>query len=329
MENSQNSQNEEKLSAESNSEVFLDSLDSFSTAEIAPKLPKKLPSLLPYIIKGVIMVVLLSIMLYCVSEVVESIRGYKEASDIYDEFAGMMGDILSPNGSAVSRGDKNSHGGTTESFGTPTIPEFDNATSEDDISETLILLKEKFKKLRETNPDVIGWISIPGTIIDYPVVQTTDNDYYLDHSITGAYLKSGSIFVDYRNERNWSDKNTVIYGHNMASGEMFAQLAKFKSGTFLRNNRYLYIYTEDSVRIYTIFSAYQTDIFIPYTRIVFESDSEFITWAKTAYSSSIKKQSGSFKFSGESQIITLSTCTNSLDDDERFAVHAVLTEIRR
>ena len=329
MENSHNFQNEEKVSAENSSEVFLSSLSSFSTTEIAPKLPKKFPHILPYITKSVILIILLSIMLYCVSEVVESIRGYKEAGDIYDEFSGMMGDILSPNASAVPKGNKNYHGGTTENFGTPTIPVLGQGPSSSDISETLILLRAKFKKLHETNPDIIGWISIPGTIIDYPVVQTTDNDYYLDHSVIGTYLKSGSIFVDCRNQRNWSDKNTIIYGHNMASGEMFAHLAKFKSGTFLRNNKYVYIYTEECIRIYTIFSAYQTDIYTPYTRVVFANDSDFINWAKNALSSSIKKQSGSFKFSAESQIITLSTCTNSLDDNERFTVHAVLTEIRR
>lgn len=329
MENSHDFQNEEKVSTENSSEVFLSSLSSLSTAEIAPKLPKKLPPILPYMIKSIIMMILLSIMLYCVSEVVESIKGYKEAGDIYDEFAGMMGDILSPNASSVQKGNKNHHGGTTESFGTPTIPVLNESSSDKAVTETVILLRAKFRKLRETNPDIIGWITVPGTVIDYPIVQTTDNDYYLDHSIIGTYLKSGSIFVDFRNQSNWLDKNTVIYGHNMASGEMFAQLAKYKSGTFLRNNKYVYIYTENCIRIYTIFSAYQTDVYTPYSRMVFVSDSDFIDWAKNALSSSIKKQSGSFKFSAESQIITLSTCTNSLDDTERFVVHAILTEIRR
>ena len=267
-------------------------------------------------------------MLYGVSGVLEGIRGYKEADDIYDSFEGMMDDILSPKGPAVSKADKNHHGGTTENFGTPTVPEINEGPPENEISETLILLRAKLKNLRETNPDVIGWISIPGTVIDYPIVQTDNNDYYLDHSITGTYLKSGSIFVDYRNESDWSDKNTIIYGHNMASGEMFAQLAKYKSGTFMRNNKYIYIYTDEGIRVYNIFSAYQTDVYTPYTLINFANDNEFISWAKTAHSSSIKKQSGSFRFKGDDKIITLSTCTNSLNDDERFAVHAILTEIR-
>ncbi|MBE6608521.1 MAG: class B sortase [Ruminococcaceae bacterium] len=309
--------------------VFLDSLASFSTTEIAPKLPKKLPPISSYMIKTVVMIVLIAIMLLCVSEVVESMRGYKEAGDIYDDLSGIMGDILSKTDPAVSKSDKNFHGGTTENFGTPTIPEINEGPSDDTVSETLILLRAKLKSLRETNPDVIGWISIPGTVIDYPIVQTEDNDYYLDHSITGTYLKSGSIFADYRNASDWSDQNTVLYGHNMASGEMFAALAKFKSGSFFRANRYIYIYTDEGIRVYTVFSAYETNTYNPYTRMHFASDNEFVEWAKKAYKSSLKAvYDYTFKFKGSDRILTLSTCTNGFNEDGRLAVHAVLTEIR-
>lgn len=320
----------ENAPAESNKDgVFLDSLATFSTTEIAPKLPKKLPPISSYMIKTVIMIVLISIMLLCVSEVVKSMKGYKEADDIYRDLSGIMGDILSNKDSAVSKSGKNYHGGTTENFGTPTIPEINTDSSNSTVSETLILLRAKFKTLRETNPDVVGWISIPGTVIDYPILQTEDNDYYLEHSITGTYLKSGSIFADYRNASDWSDQNTVLYGHNMASGEMFAQLAKFKSGSFFRANRYIYIYTDEGIRVYTIFSAYETNTYNPYTRMHFSSDNEFVEWAKKAYNSSLKSvHNYTFKFNGQDKILTLSTCTNGFNDDGRLAVHAVLTEIR-
>ena len=328
-----NSQNQEKKATpEKDAEisVFLYSLSSLSTSEIAPKLPKKFPPVSSYMIKSVVMIVLISIMLFCVSEVVGSMKGYKEADDIYSDLAGIMGDILSNKDPAVSKSDRNTHGGTTENYGTPTIPEIGGSTSEDAVSETLILLRAKLKSLRETNPDVIGWISIPGTVIDYPIVQTEDNDYYLDHSITGTYLIAGSIFADYRNASDWSDQNTVLYGHNMASGEMFAALAKFKSGSFFRANRYIYIYTDEGIRVYTVFSAYETNTYNPYTRMHFASDNEFVEWAKKAYSASLKKvYDHTFKFTGEDRILTLSTCTNGFNDDGRLAVHAVLTEIRK
>ncbi len=328
-----NSKNEEKKGipeSDGGKSVFLDSLASLSTSDIAPKLPKKFPPISSYMIKSVVMIVLIAIMLFCVSEVVSSMQGYKEAGDIYDELANDWGDILSKSDPAVSKSDKNIHGGTTENYGTPTIPELDIGPSDNDVSETLILLRAKLKSLRETNPDVIGWISIPGTVIDYPIVQTEDNDYYLDHSITGTYLKSGSIFADYRNASDWSDQNTVLYGHNMASGEMFAQLAKFKSGTFFRTNRYIYIYTDEGIRVYTVFSAYETNTYNPYTRMHFSSDNEFVEWAKKAYAASLKEvYNHTFKFSGKDRILTLSTCTNGFNDDGRLAVHAVLTEIRQ
>ncbi|MBP3333789.1 MAG: class B sortase [Clostridia bacterium] len=329
-----NSQNEEKNGTmnggEKNDHIFMDSLTSLSTSEIAPKLPRKIPPISSYMIKTVVMIVLISILLLCVSEVVTSMRGYKEAGDIYSDLSTNMGDILLMTDPAVSKSNKNFHGGTTEIFGTPTIPEIDVGPSDNEVSETLILLRAKLKSLRETNPDVIGWISIPGTVIDYPIVQTEDNDYYLNHSITGTYLKSGSIFADYRNASDWSDQNTVLYGHNMASGEMFAQLAKFKSGSFFRANRYIYIYTDEGIRVYTVFSAYETNTYNPYTRMHFSSDNEFVEWAKKAYKSSLKAvYNYTFKFNGEDKILTLSTCTNGFNDDGRLAVHAVLTEIRK
>ena len=78
------------------------------------------------------------------------------------------------------------------------------------------------------NPNVIGWIEIPGLSISYPVVQGTDNAYYLHHLFTGEYNSSGSIFADWHNQPDFADPNTIVYGHNMKNGSMFGTLSHYQ-----------------------------------------------------------------------------------------------------
>ncbi len=318
-----NEKNEEK-------DVFLDSLNSLSTSSIAPKLPRKYPPISSFVIKSTVLLILVSVMIYCLSQVTSSLRGYKESDELYGNMSEKWGELETLLGSdfAVSKSDKNSHGSTTSPYGTPTIPEApDTGSSDGDLSATIVLLRAKFAVLKETNPDVIGWITIPDTHVDYPIVHTNNNDYYLDHSITGSKLNSGAIFADYRNVGDFSDHNTVIYGHNMASGLMFADLFRFKGSGFFSKTPYIYIQTENGIYVYRVFSVYETNKYDPYIRTSFSSKNDFIEWAKSRQSASLRKVS--YKFDGDEQIITLSTCTNGFGDDGRLAVHAVLTEIRK
>ena len=89
-----------------------------------------------------------------------------------------------------------------------------------------------FSALQEINPDVIAWISIPGTRIDYPVVQGTDNSYYLTHLVTGEWNSSGSIFLDFQAAPDFSNPYSIIYGHNMLNGSMFSDLMDYKRQDF-------------------------------------------------------------------------------------------------
>ena len=324
--------NEEKTTdqAQDTRDVFADSLSTLETSSIAPKLPKKLPPISSFLIKGAVLLVLVAIMAFCVAQVISSVRGYRESDELYGNISESWGslDDLLDNRFAVSKADKGSHGSVTQGYGTPTVPEAPEISDDSsEISATVILLRAKFAALKETNSDVIGWITVPGTLIDYPIVQTDNNDYYLDHSITGTYLNSGTIFADYRNSGDFTDRNTVIYGHNMSSGSMFANLSKFKGSGFFKRTPYIYIHTENGIYVYRVFSVYETNKYNPYIRVSFSSDNDFIEWAKSRQSSSLR--SVSYKFDGDEKIITLSTCTNGFGDDGRLAVHAVLHEIRK
>lgn len=325
----------EKKSAENpkneDIDTFSSSLDSFITTDIAPKLPKKYPPFTAIFIRGSVILVLVAVIMFCTVQLTSSMEGYGEADELYGSLAESWGSeniIFGENISAVSKSDKNTHGNITQNYGTPTIPETStDDTTDNEISSTILLLRAKFADLKQTNPDVVGWITVPDTYIDYPIVKTNDNDYYLDRSFTGAHLNSGTIFVDFRNEGDLTDRNTVIYGHNMASGAMFAHLAKFKSSSFLKKQPYIYIQTENGIYVYKVFSVYETNKYNPYTRIYFSGDKDFLEWAKSMKNSSIKNVSYSPK--QDDKIITLSTCTNGFGDDGRLAVHAVLTEIKK
>lgn len=94
-------------------------------------------------------------------------------------------------------------------------------------------VRDELKALQKLNKDMAGWLTIADTEIDYPILQSTDNDYYLHHNYKNEKARAGSIFKDYRNTNEFLDKNTIIYGHNMKDGSMFADLRKYLDKDFL------------------------------------------------------------------------------------------------
>ena len=163
--------------------------------------------------------------------------------------------------------------------------------------------------LQSLNSDVIGWIWIEGTGIDYPVLyDDTDNSYYIDHTRTGKYAKAGSIFVQDINEWDFSDFNTVLYGHNMGDGSMFAHLHRFEKESFFNDYDTVVVYTEDSVLTYKIFAAYVRDNehLMKYYSYDTKADRE-------AYIDDIYSHDGLYRddvdVTADDRIISLSTCT--------------------
>lgn len=117
-----------------------------------------------------------------------------------------------------------------------------------------------FDLLTGMNEDIIGWVEVPGTGVDYPILyDSTKTMYYLNHSHLRVYSPYGSVFMLSENAPDFSDFNTVIYGHNMLDGSMFASLHEYEDQDFFDENRYIIVYTPDRVRIYEIFAAYRTD----------------------------------------------------------------------
>jgi sortase B len=179
-----------------------------------------------------------------------------------------------------------------------------------------------FDALLEINEDTIAWIAVPGTLIDYPVVTSKDNYDYLERGFDGKHNWYGTPFMDMGNSSDFSDRNTVIYGHNMNDGTMFAGLHKFRDLEFFEETREIKLYTQEGMRTYEIFAAYITDD----RNILFEmnySDDE--VWA--AYTSeifSIEDANLLTKQIGENdQILTLSTCVKD-EFYQRYLVQGLL-----
>lgn len=172
--------------------------------------------------------------------------------------------------------------------------------------------------LQEINPEAIGWIEIPDTMISYPMVHTADNLYYLSHTFRKESNKSGSIFLETSNNADFSDLHTIIYGHNMKNGSMFAGLKDYSSKSYLTAHPYIYIDLTDGSHCYQIFSCHEADISDNCYTIGYEHDDVYAAFLESLKSASAF-DSG-VEVGIDDSVITLSTCTKN--GTRRFVVHA-------
>lgn len=166
------------------------------------------------------------------------------------------------------------------------------------------------QELLSINPEGIGYIYIPSIDIRLPLVQGTDNDYYLEHTFDGTENNSGCLFEDYRITGGLSAGNVIIYGHNLKNNSMFAPLLKYQDEAFYfsDNNDTFLIYTEDKLKQYRIFSVYVSDSISDTYSFNFGSQAALQKYANTMKAKSIYDTG--VDVDNISQVITLSTCTN-------------------
>ena len=183
---------------------------------------------------------------------------------------------------------------------------------------------EEYLALKEINEDYLFWISIPETNINYPVVKSKNNEEYLYKNFKGEENKGGCLFVDSRNVSE-EDDNIIIHGHNMKDKSMFWTLSKLLTSEYLNKNNKIYLYLENKILEYEIFSVYVNDSsFDPY-KTNFNTDEEF-----NEYINTVRKKSYynlDYVDDGNRNIITLSTCTNATGD-ERTIVNAKLVSTK-
>ncbi len=172
--------------------------------------------------------------------------------------------------------------------------------------------------------DAVAWIYSPGTPIDYGVVEAEDNDFYLYRFLDGEYSISGSLFVDCKNARDFSDRNTIIYGHHMNNGTKFASLVNYREPAYYAQHPVLYLSTKDMNYRVEVFSAYLTDADSDCYTMRFESDADYVAYLQKICSRSDFKSNVSLSY--KDRIITLSTCSYEYND-ARYVVHGKLVPI--
>lgn len=183
-----------------------------------------------------------------------------------------------------------------------------------------------FEALWEVNEDVYAWITIPGTDIDYPIVRhPTDNAYYLHHNLDGSYGYPACIYTEDFNTTDFTDNNTVIYGHNMGNGTMFAGLHAFESKDFFDENREVIIYMPDQILHYRIFATHMYDDRHLMYSFDFSNEDVYASFLQDIFD--IRDMSANIdtdmEVSADDNIITLATCVSGMPNN-RYLVHAVL-----
>lgn len=178
-----------------------------------------------------------------------------------------------------------------------------------------------YTSLKGKNSDIIGWICIPGTNINYPILQTDDNNYYLNHTWKKTKNSSGSIYMDYRNTPDFNSFNTLLYGHRMNNTTMFGCLKHYENADYLKVHPNVYIGTPDSIYTFEIFAALEpatTDLTYAFRWSTAEERQAFLNFSlnHAAYNTNIVP-------SEKDKILTLSTCTGN-GHETRWVVQARL-----
>ena len=175
--------------------------------------------------------------------------------------------------------------------------------------------------LREVNGDVLGWIEIPDTRISYPLLQSDDNSYYLSRSWQKWDNPAGSIFLEYQNAPDFSDFNTLIYGHRMNSGDMFGTLYLFSEQEYMEAHPRIYIVDDSGCRVYDIFASYEVTVDSRIYAMNFSND--VYKQAYIDHCLELSHVESDVEPSPEDSIITLSTCSRSSGKSYRYIVQAV------
>ncbi len=317
---------------------FINSLETLSADDVVPPHRKKIQSgsVSAFAISKLAIVLLcIAIFAYCISELSGIVTDYQKGEDLYGDISKEFNSIINGNTDGnvtqlrLSKSDMAMASYSDILFGGAPIypPVLGNI---DIVSSAKFQARlAKIQELSVKNADTFGYIQIPNSKIDYPVVHCANNDFYLTHAFDGHPSAVGAIFIDFRNSKNIeNNQNIIIYGHNMLNGSMFCDATKYLEKDFFMNpENKIEITTFDGHYIFEVFSAYATNKYDNYFRTGFTSDSEFVKFCYDREAMSYYHRED-ISFSPDDLIITLSTCILG-NDDGRYAIHAKLVKVEK
>lgn len=213
---------------------------------------------------------------------------------------------------------------SAEIFVTQTTPEENGDTSASGVEPEEPGMVVDFDALRAVNDDVIGWLYCPGTVINYPVAQGTDNDYYLYHLYDGTWNSAGTLFVDYENNDGFSDANILIYGHHMKNKTMFRCLDGYQTQEYYEEHPVMWLLTPTQNYKVVLFSSYITPSDSDTYTLYSEADEALYTYLEAC-----KEQSDftcDVNVREYTKFVVLSTC-NFDYDGARYVVHGALQPV--
>ena len=251
----------------------------------------------------ILIIIFIGVFLFSGYKIYSTLHEYHVAEKQYDDLS-----------SAYVKANSN-----TSASPTPT-DEDEEIVFDDEISPVEV----DFDALLEQCSDVAGWLYCPDTRINYPVTQTDDNMLYLHHLITGEYNASGTLFIECMCPPNFGADNTIIYGHHMNDGSMFASLESYKYQNYYDEHPVMYINTPTYNYRLDLFAGFTTESDSDVYAISFGSDEEYQQWLDEVISQSTFTTD--VKVTPKDKIVTLSTCSYDYDD-ARYVVLGKLTYI--
>ena len=206
---------------------------------------------------------------------------------------------------------------TPEDTDIPTVTQFQSGETEELIAWPQV----DFDALKSINSDIVGWIYMEGSEINYPIVQSEDNSYYLKHLFDRSSNSSGCIFLDCRNTSNFTDRHSIIYGHHMKNGTMFSGLDSYKSQEYYDAHPQMLLMTPEQNYVIEIFAGYVASVSDDAWQLSFESEEDFVDWIGRAIDRSCF--ASGMTPADNDRIITLSTCSYEFDN-ARFVLLGIV-----
>ena len=313
-------------------ETWLLSLDKASKKDLMGKRKMKVPvdRIFFKFLWSAVLLSLVAVIVWQGAKVVSAKIEYERGNEFYKNLASKLSLANGQEGlSDALYGEKNATSlPDYEAMKNGAVIENNTALTYEEKRE-LALYNARLSVLKSQNPDTMGWIYIPGTNIDYPIMMPPDDDseFYMDHDFSGAEYSQGSIFVEsVCSDAILENKNTIIVGHNIRlQGMMFNQLAKFGEKEFFDSHSEIYIYTSEGKFVFKLFSFYRANYQYRFRRVHFTDDADFLQYITQMQQNSWFTRPG-VALGTSDRIITLYTCTNDNVKTNRYVAVAVLQE---